>query len=99
MHFTIDQLKAAVHALHEARRNPATRCGSPRLDADGEASFVGTGAPVAYGPHGGAWLAIDPATGEIICNACRSVGPTARPKKVVTRRTRDGATRPHAVSV
>ena len=95
MFFSLAELKAAVHALHEAHKNPDQRCTQPRRDDEGKTGFSGTdGSPVPYGAHGAAFLEVDPATGEIRCRLCRNGNPATASPKMIVRRGR----RFHAVS-
>lgn len=65
--------------LDAARKDPAIRCPKPRRDAKGREAFTLLADPrarkpprnakqvIPYGPHGAAFLQINPATGEIFC--------------------------------
>jgi hypothetical protein len=84
MGLTLDKLLELVHKLEDARRGatgPGTKhfCEEPRLGEDGkpyrvETKKSGEDLEISHGPHGRAFLAINPSTGGIYCAACRAGG-------------------------
>jgi hypothetical protein len=81
MFLSHEQLKQALAALHEARRQGRHTCGEPRVDAQGRGERPvqppkrrdgrqATAFTLDYGAHGADFLQVDPVTGEIRCGAC-----------------------------
>lgn len=80
-------IKDLGRKLDQARKDPAHRCTRPRRDAKGREAFTLLADPrarkaprnqkqvIPYGPHGAAFLQIDPSTGAISC-AHRECGGT-----------------------
>lgn len=83
MHYTMDELKAALRALDESRRT--VDCPVSRVDAEGNAERPGVGkTSFAYGTHGSAFLVVDPTTLNVECGACSGQVPhVAVPKSEV----------------
>lgn len=94
MFLTQTQLLQALEGLDDARLTFS--CPESRRDRDGNDK---TNNQVAYGPHGDAFMQIDPDTGETRCGACAGdLDATAQTKKRVLRRDKRGIDREHFVS-
>ncbi|MGH9885341.1 MAG: hypothetical protein ACREBE_07420 [bacterium] len=95
MFLTHTQIRAALNAIEDAERT--FDCDVARADVDGNETF-GPG-KVLYGTHGGAFLQVDPETGEVRCGACEGgMDATARKKVEQERCGRDGKVRYHLVT-